>query len=168
MNADYYYGLQKFYFDKIISSIIKIGNLNNDSKAILDFGCGTKELQKKLKKEILNYDANKKYSDHDDFINLKFDIVVFNHVLMYMDETEIKSTLDVIKKINKNCKIIIGVGKSTIVNKLASWMTLSFEAHKGEKTTSSQQLKIVFNHTKQIKSKKNIFYMTDVFLLEFK
>ena len=23
MNADYYYGLQKFYFDKIISSIIK-------------------------------------------------------------------------------------------------------------------------------------------------
>ena len=128
MNADYYYGLQKFYFDKIISSIIKIGNLN-DSKAILDFGCGTKELQKKLKKEILNYDANKKYSDHDDFINLKFDIVVFNHVLMYMDETEIKSTLDVIKKINKNCKIIIGVGKSTIVN---------------------------------------IFYMTDVFLLEFK
>ena len=42
MNADYYNGISGIYFANIISNIIKIGNLNETEKIILDFGCGIK------------------------------------------------------------------------------------------------------------------------------
>ena len=51
MNKDYYNGIAKIYFEKIINKIIEIGNLNDQDKTILDFGCGTKFLEKKLNKK---------------------------------------------------------------------------------------------------------------------
>ena len=89
MEANYYKGIQSIYFNNVISNIIKIGNLNTKNKIILDFGCGIKVLSKKLpQKEIINYDINPNYTEHNDYKKLYFDIVVFNHVLMYMDKKE--------------------------------------------------------------------------------
>ena len=44
MNADYYYGVSKIYFRRILFNIIKIADLNRSNKIILDYGCGSKEL----------------------------------------------------------------------------------------------------------------------------
>ena len=119
MDANYYTGLQSFYFTSVISNVIKIGNLDNNNKIILDFGCGVKVLSKKLpQKKIINYDVNPNYTEHDDYKKLYFDIVVFNHVLMYMDKKEIISTFENIKKINKNCEFLISIGKESVFNKL--------------------------------------------------
>lgn len=41
-----YKGLSKFYFEKIIDTIITEGNLSKKKLKILDFGCGLKFLQK--------------------------------------------------------------------------------------------------------------------------
>ena len=100
MNVDYYNGISGIYFKSIISNIIKIGNLDKTKKIILDFGCGSKILSKKLTgNKILNYDINSDFTEHDDYKKLYFDIVVFNHVLMYMEKREIISTFESIKKI---------------------------------------------------------------------
>ena len=48
MDANYYKGPQSFYFKSVISSVIKIGNLDKNNKIILDFGCGTRALSKEL------------------------------------------------------------------------------------------------------------------------
>ena len=103
MDANYYTGLQSFYFASVISNVIKIGNLDNNNKIILDFGCGVKVLSKKLpQKKIINYDVNPNYTEHDDYKKLFFDIVVFNQVLMYMDKKEIVSTFENIKNMKSS------------------------------------------------------------------
>ena len=168
MNADYYNGISGIYFTNIISNIIKIGNLNKTEKIILDFGCGSKILKKNLPgKKILNYDTNPDYTEHDDYKKLYFDIVIFNHVLMYMKKKEIISTFDNIKKINKNCELIIGMGKEGLLNKLAALANLNFTAHKGTLTTYEEQTEILKNNTRILQIKKNIFFMTDIFHVRF-
>ena len=169
MNVYYYKGLSKYYFKSVIYNIIKIGKLQETTKIILDFGCGSKILSRELKnKKVLNYDLDPKYSEHSDYKNLFFDIAVFNHVLMYMSEREIILTLQNIKKINKNCYLIVGIGKEGLLNKLAALASFNFKAHKGTLTNYEQQLTVLKKEMKILKEKKNIFFMTDVYYLTFK
>jgi len=168
MNPDYYKGIKKIYFKSIISNIIKIGNLNNKNEVILDFGCGVKFLSSQLpKNKVLNYDINLDYSDYSDYKALNFDVVVFNHVLMYMSKEEIIKTFQDIKRINPNCKFIVGIGKERLLNKLAAILTFNFTAHKGILTSYNEQVKILKESTKVINSKKNIFFMTDIYYTMF-
>ena len=51
--ATKYKGFKKFYFDKILKEIIKIGNLELTNFKILDYGCGEKRLEQNLKKKYL-------------------------------------------------------------------------------------------------------------------
>ena len=168
MKVDYYKGISGIYFNNIISNIIKIGNLDKTEKIVLDFGCGSKIIKKKLPgKKILNYDINPDYTEHEDYKKLYFDIVIFNHVLMYMKNKEIVSTFENIKKINKNCEFIIGIGKEGLLNKFAAYASFNFTAHKGTLSTYEEQLKIIYDYTKNLESKKNIFFMTDILHTRF-
>jgi hypothetical protein len=169
MNADYYHGISKIYFKRILSNIIKIANLNKSNKIILDFGCGSKVLSKILKNQkVLNYDINPNYTDHDDYKKLNFDIVILNHVLMYMEDEEILSMFRNIKKINAKCKFVIGIGKEGFVNKLAAILALNFKAHKGTRNNYKHQLSLIKSKMDIIDVKKNIFFMTDIFYTSFK
>ncbi len=93
-----YKGLQKIYFIKILKEIIKIGDLENQQKKILDYGCGEKQLSKLLNKKIFNYDKKENLNEVSDLNKINFDVVVINHVLMYLDKKEITNLLDNIKK----------------------------------------------------------------------
>ena len=166
MEFFYYNGLKKIYFQKIINEIINIASLRK-TKKILDFGCGSKQLQKTLKKKIINYDKNKSISDYKDYKQLKFDVAVFNHVLMYMSESEINKTLRNLKIKNKQSKIVIGISRVNLISKIASFLTLSFFAHSNIVSKPSDQKKIIFKHLDLIR-KKNIFFMTDIYYLKFK
>ena len=129
-----YSGPGKFYFNKIIDNIIKIGDLENTDKIILDYGCGEKILSKKLKnKSVLNYDINSLYSDYESIENLKFDIVIMNHILMYLNTKEIIDTFNKIKLLNPSCKFIIGIAKHNLLSKISKTLAFSFDAHKHTK-----------------------------------
>ena len=144
MQTDYYKGIQKIYFNKVIKSIISIGSLDITKKTILDFGCGSQQLQKFLSpKKILNYDIDSKDYKYVDYRLLRFDIVIFNHVLMYMEKREIEDILLNIKKINKNCELIFGIGKGNLINKSAAYLSLNFSAHAGTKSNYSDQLYVI-------------------------
>jgi hypothetical protein len=162
-----YKGFQKIYFNKILLNIIKIGRLDLRNKKILDYGCGNRQLSKLLNKKILNYDLNPHYSDFDSINNLKFDIVVINHVLMYLSVKEIKNLFLKIYSINKNAKLIIGVGKQNFLSKFLKILTLKFNAHKGTKSSYKQQVEFLKRNMIILQSKKNIFYMTDIFYIKF-
>lgn len=167
MHVNYYHGIKKIYFNKIINEIIDIANLTENNNIILDFGCGSKQLEKKLNKKILNYDVNPLHTDLKDYKTIDFNIVIFNHVLMYMDSEEIKKTLNNIKKKNKFCKVVVGISRQSFINKIASWASLNFSAHVGTKTNPKNQFKILQQHMDLI-SKRSVFNMTDIYLFKFK
>ncbi len=166
--ATKYKGFKKFYFDKILKEIIKIGNLELTNFKILDYGCGEKRLEQNLKKKILNYDLNEKYTEISSFLDKNFDIMIINHVLMYMSRDEINKLFNEIYSVNSNCQFIIGIGKQNLFSKLAKNITLNFNAHSGTISSYNDQYKIIENKMKIIKEKRNIFFMTDIFLTHFK
>ena len=162
-----YSGISKIYFDKIISEIISLGKLDLPNKKILDFGCGEKRLEKMLNKKIYNYDINPIYNEVDQLLSVNFDIVVMNHVLMYLSVNQIEVLLAKFISKNPNCEFLIGIGKQNFVSFLAKSITFNFKAHEGTISSYNEQLDAINNSMNIIQSKKNIFLMTDLFLCKF-
>ena len=163
-----YKGFSKLYFIKILKEIIKIGSLRNSKKKILDYGCGEKYLEKLLKKKIINYDITPFYNETKNINSIKYDIIVMNHILMYLSKSNIQKLFDKIHKKNKKCKIIIGLGKQNILSKILKNLTFNFNAHTGTKSNYNEQLLIIKKNMQILDSKKNIFYMTDIFFTKFR
>jgi len=161
-----YKGLSKFYFEKIIDTIIKEGNLFKKNLNILDYGCGLKYLENKLNKKIFNYDIDKNLSEITNWNKRAYDIVVLNHVIMYMNENEFLRLLKKIKKKNSACKIIIGLSKETILNKFLAYLMLRFDYLKKTKLNYKKQIRLISNNLKIIK-KKNIYFLTEIYFCKF-
>ena len=166
--TDYSKITQRYYFISIAKNIIKIANLRNTDKTILDFGCGQKIFSKILiNKKIINYDTKPELTDCENYEDLHFDIVIFNHVLMYMTPCEIEKLLDKIKKLNPNCELILSLGKQNIISKIAAILSFNFHAHKNIRSSYKEQTEIFFQKTKLINKKLNIFAMTDIYYSKF-
>ena len=160
---------QKYYFLSIAKNIIKIADLKNTEKTILDFGCGQKIFSKMLKNQkIINYDLKPEFTDCESYENLHFDIVIFNHVLMYMYPTEVEQLLDKINNINPNCELILSLGKQNLISKIAMFLSLNFKAHDSTRSSYKEQIDIFFKKTELIKKKTNVFAMTDIYYSKFK
>ena len=164
-----YSGLQNLYFGRVLKYIIKIGNLNRKNINILDYGCGKQELSKMITEgNVINYDINPKYSDINSIDKCKFDLVVINHVLLYI---EAKNQIDLfkqIKNINPNAKLIIGIGKQNTISKILKTLALTFNAHQNTKIKYREQVNLIYENTNVIKKIENICFMTDVFLCKLK
>ena len=159
----------KYYFLSVAKNIIKIADLEHTKKTILDFGCGHKIFSKLLKNQkIINYDSKPEFTECKSYENLHFDIVIFNHVLMYMYPAEVERLLDKIKNINPNCELILSLGKQNLISKIAMFLSLNFKAHDGTRSSYKEQIDIFFKKTELIKKKTNIFAMTDIYYSKFK
>ena len=158
---------EKFYFLSIAKNIIKIGNLRKTKNKILDYGCGNKIFSKLLKnKKIINYDINPHFTEVKNFQRYNFDLVILNHVLMYMTPLQITNLFKIFKKKNPKCKFLIGIGKQNFFSKVLKIFALNFKAHNKTKCSYEDQIKII-NKFMNIKNKKNIFFITDIFLTKF-
>ena len=87
---------------------------------------------------------------------------------MYMSRDEINKLFNEIYSVNSNCQFIIGIGKQNLFSKLAKNITLNFNAHSGTISSYNDQYKIIENKMEIIKEKRNICFMTDIFLTQFK
>ena len=72
--------------------------------------------------------------------------------------------LDYIKSFNPNCEFIIGIGKQNFLSKIAKNITLNFDAHAGTISSHKEQLSIIRQKMKIIKSKKK-YLLYDRYLL---
>lgn len=161
-----YTGPSRFYFKKIIDTIILEGNLTSKNYKILDYGCGLKFLQKRLKKKIFNYDIDENFTEIKDWSTKTYDVVIFNHVLMYMNKNEFLKILKNIKKKNKKCKIIIGIGKEGIMNRILAYLAMRFDHLNFTKMKYKEQIKLISSNLK-INKKKNIYFLTEIYFCEF-
>ena len=163
----HYKGVSKIYFDTIISNIIRIGNLETRN-LILDYGCGEKRVEKKLKKKILNYDINPNYTDYNKIDNLHFKIVILNQVLMYLTLKEIYELFKKFYNINPKIEFVIGMGKQNLISKILAILSFNPNAHAGTKISYLDQKKFINENFDIIASKENIFFMADIFYVKFK
>lgn len=158
----------KYYFLKVAKEIIKIGNLENQN-TILDYGCGEQIFSKLLKKpKIFNYDIKPEYNEVLNVTDhLNSDVVIFNHVWMYIPYDEISKILQNIKDANKNSKIILSMGKQNLLSKIAMILAGKPNAHNNTVISYNKQLEVLKKFCKILDVKKNIYFMTDVFYAEF-
>ena len=155
-----YNGISSFYFKNIIKKIIQLGNLKNPNIKILDYGCGVKYLQKVLQRKIYNFDIDPRYNEvHVDYATLKFDVIVINHVLMYLSLKEIKNLFDKIYLVNPNCSILIGISKESYFNKILKFIALHPQAHSNIVTHYKDQVSFIKNNFLLLK-KVNCFFLS--------
>ena len=168
LTTNYNTSFSKYYFLKVAKEIIKIGNLENQN-TILDYGCGEQIFSKLLTKpKIFNYDIKPEYNEVLNIVDhLNSDVIIFNHVWMYINYEEISKILQDIKNANKNSKIILSMGKQNLVSKIAMILAGKPNAHNNTVISYNKQLEVLKKFCKILDVKKNIFFMTDVFYAEF-
>ena len=168
LTTDYNKFTQKYYFTSVAKNIIKIAQLQNTDKTILDFGCGQKIFSRLLQNhKIINYDIKPEYTECESYENLNFDIVIFNHVLMYVYPKDIEELLDKIKKINPNCELILSLGRQNLLSKIGMILSSLPNAHDNTRSNYNEQIEIFFKKAKLIKKKLNVFAMTDIYYFRF-
>ena len=162
--------LSGIYFNNILKNIICLINIKNNVK-ILDFGSGYGYLKKKLinnrKFKVINFDIVEELSDVSDWKKVKFDYLVSTHVFMYFKKKDLEDLLLSLKKHNKKLKMIVTISKQGFLNNIGKFILNEKDAHKGTSLKPKNELDLLKKKMKIIK-KVNIFFLSDIYLLEFK
>lgn len=163
---DYYIGLKKYYFYRILNTIVRIGDLRNRNIRILDFGCGAGKLKKILGEKVINYDVIPEYSEIRDWTTAPFDLLVSNAVFYLFSEQELKYFLDKLYQVNPRVELLVAIARQNFLSKIGKFLLNQEDAHQGTKLTSRRQIEIIKEKMEVIK-KKNVFFICDVYLLKY-
>lgn len=165
--VDYYMGIKGIYFRRILKKIIVIGNLKDNKKKILDFGCGTGQLKKTIGNRVINYDSVKYLSEIDDWRDADFNTVVSNEVFHYMKRQDLVKFLDELHNKNKKVTLIVGLSKMGLLNKMAIFLSGKKDAHEGI-LLSNKEVMDILRKRFNILRKVSIFHMCDIYVMRFK
>ena len=115
--------VSKLYFNLIYFVISNLINYRN--KVVLDFGGGLGFLKKRLIKKgakVTIFDKVKELTEVDDYKNVKFDIIIFCQVLMYIQEKDVEKIFNEIISMDKDITVITCFSKQTFVNKIFAFL----------------------------------------------
>jgi SAM-dependent methyltransferase len=163
--------ISSIYFNNIFSNIIKIISKNKKKNIkVLDFGCGNGYLKKKLKENkkirVIGYDIVKELTETSNWKKVKFDYFVSCHVFMYLNKIKIKNIINFIKKQRPNAKIIVAISRQSFLNKIGAFILNERNAYTNVCLSSAEEISILQKHLK-IVEKKNVFFLTDIYLMRF-
>ena len=146
------------YFNLNYLIIANVCDFKN--KKVLDFGGGLGYLKKKLVKKgarVKIYDIVEELSDIKDYKKIKFDIVIFSHVLMYVRENDIKKILTHFASFKK-ITIISCFSNQTIINKFFAFILGHPNPHEDTKTPPQKEEKLLKNFFRVEKSLNFFFF----------
>lgn len=127
---DYYRGLAKVYFNRILATIIKFGDLKKEKGLILDWGCGLGYLKRKLKdNNIVGYDIIPELSDIQDYHNLKPAQIVLNNVLEHLYPQEVRKILTEFQQMNPRVVLLVCLPTENWVSKIMMRLANCKNAH---------------------------------------
>ena len=169
-NVTKYGVISGIYFNTILKTINNLISSKNKVK-ILDFGSGYGYLKKKLINEsnieVINFDIIRELSDVDDWRKVKFNYLVSTHVFMYFKKKELENFLVYLKKRNNKLKMIVTISRQGLLNNIGKFILNEKNAHKGTFLQPNNEINLLKKKMKIIK-KINVFFLSDVYLLEFK
>ncbi|MFH1583430.1 MAG: hypothetical protein ABIB72_03920 [Candidatus Falkowbacteria bacterium] len=117
---DYYRGAAKIYFNWILETIIKFGDLRKESGLILDFGCGHSHLKKKLTGiNVVGYDIIPELSEVENYRQLIPAQIVLSGVLEHLYEDEIKVLINEFKQMNRQAVLLVYLPTENWISKIA-------------------------------------------------
>jgi len=157
------------YFNSIFNNIHSLIDTYQYVK-VLDFGCGYGYFKKKLlnnkKIKVINFDIVKELTEIDDWKKEKFDYFIATHVFMYFKKIKLNKLLLDLKK-RKNIRVILAISKQGWLNKLGAFILNYPEAHTNFNLTPNEEIQAFTKHMKILK-RKNVLFLSDVYLLEFR
>ena len=145
--------ISKIYFNFNYFIVENICNFNN--KNVLDFGGGLGFLKKRLIQKGANvkiYDKVKELSDVNNYKDYDCDIVIFSHVLMYINKYEVEKIFSFFKKKNKKILIISCFSNQTIFNKIFAFLLGHKNPHKDTVLLPQTEEQLISNFFKIEKS----------------
>lgn len=167
-HEDYYKGIGRIYFNRILNKIIKLGNLHNESGLILDFGCGHNHLKRRLiSKNVVGYDIIPELSDVKDYKKLKPNVIICNNILEHFTESGIRKKISEFKRMNKNCKLIIAIPTENWLSKVGMIISGITNAHDDHKT-KLKEINRILSEFCELAKRKNVFTLCEVSLWKFK
>ena len=165
---DYYKGIPRIYFNRILNTIIRLGNLEEENGLILDFGCGHNHLKQRLgRKNIIGYDIIPELSDIADYKKTKPSVVVCNNILEHFTEEEINKKLEEFKGMNKKGKLITATPTENWVSKVGMLLTGMKHAHDDHKTKLESINRILIQQCDLV-AKTRIWTLSEVAVWKFK
>ena len=165
---DYYTGLSKMYFERILKKIIQLGDLRNEQGIILDFGCGHGYLKTMLPQQnVVGYDIIEDLSDVKDYKKVKPQVIVCNNILEHFTEKGIKQKLKEFKKMNKHARIITAVPTENWLSSIGMKITGRTNAHDDHKTKRSEINEILTRECELI-NRKNVVTLSEISVWVFK
>lgn len=129
-HKDYYRGFSKFYFHKILETIIDFGDLKNEKRLVLDYGCGVGHLKNMLPEaNVIGYDIIPELSDIKDYKVLKPIKIVLSGVLEHMYLDEIERLFQDFQKMNPSAELLVFLPTENFVSKIAMMLAGQANAH---------------------------------------
>lgn len=160
---DYYKGLSKIYFNKILDTLIDFGKLNNEKELILDFGCGVGHLKRRLKrKKIVGYDIIPELSDVKDYKKLKPAKIVLSGVLEHIYLDEIEEIIKNFKKMNKKAELLVFLPTENLISKIAMMLARESHAHDDHVSKYKDINRLIEKYYKNSKRKYLFFRMAQI------
>tara|TARA_B110000285_G_C14924166_1_gene514119 strand:- start:86 stop:631 length:546 start_codon:yes stop_codon:yes gene_type:complete len=161
--------ISSLYFNTIFNNIIALIEREKKVK-ILDFGCGYGYLKKKLRRDkrikVINFDIVKELTEIDDWKKVNFDYLISTHVFGYFKKKKLVELLIYLKKNRPKIKIILTITKQGWLNKLGAFILNEPDAHTNYNLSANEEINIFSKYMKIIQ-KKNIFFLSNVYLLKF-
>jgi 2-polyprenyl-3-methyl-5-hydroxy-6-metoxy-1,4-benzoquinol methylase len=148
--------VSKLYFNAIFKVICRrldhfasnrFKSSRNHKVRVLDFGCGKGYFKQYCIDKnfddltITNYDINPILSDIDDPLADTFDVVVLNHVIMYLTCAELTELIKLLTR--KGSLIIFGISKASKLTSVVAYILGYKNAHQGTTMSYEKQVAIV-------------------------
>lgn len=167
-----YSGISGIYFNKIIDTIIKIGDLDKSKQTILDYGAGHGIIKSKLfsvnpSAKVINYDIKKELTEVDDWRSTTFNTLIANEVFVYLEKHMLKELLIELKSINKSLEIIVGISKQSVLNNIGKYILFQPKAHDNTKLIPKEEISTLLEFT-YIDKHVSVWGLSDVYKLRFK
>lgn len=163
-----YSGLAEFYFRFLLKQLIKVGALERPGITILDFGCGTSQLKRTLPNaNVIGYDIIPALTDVGDWRDVNFDVLIANEVFYSFEEDQLEALLAELKEKNSKLELVVGISRQSILNNIGKFLLGRPDAHSATKIGPKKELEILLRSC-EIKRKKNVLFLADVFVLSFK
>jgi 2-polyprenyl-3-methyl-5-hydroxy-6-metoxy-1,4-benzoquinol methylase len=125
---DYYRGAARVYFERVLRTVIDMGDLRRAQGPILDFGCGVGHLKRSLKdKTVIGYDVIPELSEIEDYRRVKPDAIVLVSVLEHIPRDDIERLLRDFLTMNRNARLVVAVPTENAVSRIA--MRLAGQPH---------------------------------------
>lgn len=163
-SEDYYNGLPGIYFNSVIGKVIDFGKLRREKGIVLDFGCGTGNLKKRLRESevrVVGYDILPENSDIRDYKKVRPSVIVCNHVLEHLTGAEIEEVIPYFLK--TKARLVVALPTENFISKIGMVMAGNMTYHNDHKTKYRQVNRIMEKYY-SIKKRAYVFTMTQVTL----